>query len=368
MTVPAPPAPLVGRREALAALCARLRDDTSRALTLLGAGGIGKTRLALEAAQALRFDFEDGVAFVALAAIVDASLVPAAIARTLGITERAQQPLVETLREVLRPRHLLLILDNVEHVISVAALLAACPDLHILVTSRAPLMIRAEQQQLLEPLAEDEAVQLFIQQAHAAGASLEDGEDATAILGAICRRLDRLPLAIELIAVRARASTPRELLHQLDRSPLATDTGPRDGAPRHQSLRHAIQWSYALLDVVEQRVFRALGVFAGGCTLEAAQAVLGPELDVAPLVEALCRASLVQRQVVAEQTRLQQLETIRAFALEQLHAHAETAAAQERHAAFYAAFVMTAYDELLRPEAPRWGRGSPPSWPICARP
>ncbi len=354
---PTPTTTLVGRDEALQALRAELRDG-ARALTLTGVGGIGKTRLALAAAHALRFDFEDGVFWVELAALSDSALVASAIARAVGVKERARQPLDETLREHLGSRHTLLILDNFEHLIAstplVADLLAGCPGLSVLVTSRAPLQLRAERQLILEPLAETAAVQLFRERAHAVGAALNNDEASTALHAAICRRIDRLPLAIELIAVRAHSLTADELLRQLEQPLEALSHGPRDLSARHQSLRHAIQWSYDLLESEAQRAFRSLGAFAGGCTAEAAQAVLGPTLVALPLLEILHQASLVQSQVVAEQTRYVLLETIREFALEQLVRHDEATAVYVRHAAWFATFATEAYDELLRPAATRW--------------
>jgi tetratricopeptide (TPR) repeat protein len=166
--------------------------------------------------------------------------------------------------------------------------------------------------------------------------------------------MDRLPLAIELIAVRARTLSPIELLRQLDRPLQALVRGPRDVPARHQTLRNAIQWSYDLLDCEEQRVFVSLGVFAGGWSAEAAQAVLGESISVLPVLEALHEASLVQQQLVADEARFLMLETIREFALEQLKTRGEAEAAERRHAEYFARFSMAAYEELLRPEAPRW--------------
>lgn len=356
--VPLPPTQLVGRSEDLRAICEHLRDSQTRAVTITGAGGIGKTRLALEAAHALRYDFEDGVYFVELAALSDASLAAPAIALALGVRERAGRRANEALRDHLRAKHLLLALDNFEQIVKaaplVSELLAACPALTVLVTSRAPLSIRAERQFILDPLAEADAVQLFFQRAHAAGAGLAADEADAAIYSAICRRLDRLPLAIELIAVRARALSPPELLRQLEQPLQALAHGLRDVSERHRSLRHAIQWSYDLLDFEEQRVFRCLGAFAGGCSAEAAQAVFGESLAVLPVLEMLNQASLLQRQVVADQTRFFLLETIREFALEQLALWDEAATVQQRHAEYFSRFAMSAYRELLRAEAPRW--------------
>jgi DNA-binding SARP family transcriptional activator len=267
--VPVPPTPLVGRAPDRQAMCARLQDPHVRALTVTGTGGIGKTRLAIEAAHSLRYDFDDGVYFVELAPLNDAALVIDAIAQLLDVKERPGQSLSETLRAHLRSKHTLLVLDNFEHVGAaaplVAELLAACPALKVLVTSREPLAIRAEWQYALEPLAHADAIQLFVQRAQAAGAApgvAADG-DNTLIYADICLRLEGLPLAIELIAARARILPPTELLRQLDQPLKALVHGPRDAPKRHQTLRNAIQWSYDLLNAEEQRVFTHLGVFAG---------------------------------------------------------------------------------------------------------
>jgi len=326
--VPMPPTPLVSRTDELQTICARLRDPKVRAVTITGTGGIGKTRLALEVASMLCYDFEDGVYFVELATLNDAALVADAIALTLGVKQRSGRRIGATLRDHVRAKHLLLILDNFEHVVTaaplVSELLAACPGLTVLVTSRAPLTIRAEQQVTLEPLANVDAVQLFIQRAQAAGAVLAADEANTAVYSAICDRLDRLPLAIELIAVRARSLAPLELLRQLERPLQALVHGPRDVPARHQALRNAIQWSYDLLDPEEQWVFMSLAIFAGGCTATAAQAVLGESIAVLPVLERLHQASLLQQQTVDGETRFLMLETIREFALEQLETQEES--------------------------------------------
>jgi predicted ATPase/DNA-binding SARP family transcriptional activator len=326
--VPMPPTPLVSRSDELRAICARLRDLNVHCVTITGTGGIGKTRLAIEAAYALRYDFEDGVYFVELAALNDATLVADAIAQALGVKKRSARSIAATLRDHVRAKHLLLVLDNFEHVVAaaplVAELLAACRGLTVLTTSRAALNIRAEQQVTLEPLADADAVQLFIQRAQAAGAVLLSDEAHIAVYSAICQRLDRLPLAIELIAVRARTLAPLELLRQLERPLQALVHGPRDVPARHQALRNAIQWSYDLLDPEEQCVFLSLGVFAGGCTAEAAQAVLGESIAALPVLERLHQASLLQQQTVDDETRFLMLETIREFALEQLETQEES--------------------------------------------
>lgn len=356
--VPAPPTPMVNRVAEVQTICTHLRDRRIRAVTITGIGGIGKTRLALEAAHALHNDFRDGVYFVGLAALKDAALVADGIAQVLGVKERPGQRVSTTLSEHIGSKHLLLVLDNFEHVVTAAPLvsdlLAACPALRVLVTSRAALNIRAEHQLRLEPLTDADAVQLFVQRAQAAGAILTTNEASITVYSAICQRLDRLPLAIELIAVRARTLAPLDLLRLLDRPLHALVRGPRDVPARHQTLRTAIRWSYDLLDAEEQHVFMSLGVFAGGFDVEAAQAVLGESIPVLPVLETLHEASLLQQQIVADQTRFLMLETIREFALEQLMTHGNAAATHDRHMQYYARFAIAADGELLRAEAPRW--------------
>lgn len=357
--VPLPPTPLVGRAPDLQAICARLQEPQVRALTITGTGGIGKTRLAIEVAVSLRYDFEDGVYFVELAPLNDAALVVDTIAQLLEVKERPGQSLGQTLRAHLRSKHLLLVLDNFEHVGAaaplVAELLAVCPALKILVTSREPLSIRAEWQFGLEPLPTADAVQLFLQRARAAGVDLAaNGPDLPVYTG-ICRRLDGLPLAIELIAARTRSLPPAELLRQLDRPLDILAPGPADAPERHQALRNAIGWSYDLLDPQEQRVFVHLGLFAGGCTAEAAQVVLDVSEPVLPVLEALHQASLLRRPAAGGEVRFLMLETIREFALEKLQAlGVEVDQARSRHAEYFARLSMAAYTELLGPQGKRW--------------
>lgn len=356
--VPAPPTHFIGRLQETQAVCARLQDPHVRALTLTGTGGIGKTRLALEVAHQLRFDFEDGVHFVDLAPLTDAALVVDAVAHVLNVPEQLGQDRAAALRAYLQPKHLLLVIDNFEHVLPaaplVADLLAACPALKVLVTSREPLNLRAEQQVALEPLGDVEAVQLFVERAQAVSAQFATTEDHAATYSEICRRLDGLPLAIELIAARARTLAPIEMLRQLDRPLQALTHGPSDAPPRHQTLRSAIQWSYELLNPEEQRVFRQLSVFAGGCTIEAAQAVIGESTSVWPTLEALNQASLLQQRGSAGETRFVMLETLREFAAEQLSEQGEADVAQERHARYFARFAESVEPELYSPDRAIW--------------
>jgi predicted ATPase/DNA-binding SARP family transcriptional activator/Tfp pilus assembly protein PilF len=356
--VPAPPTHFIGRLQATQAVCTRLQDPHVRALTVTGTGGIGKTRLALEVAQRLRFDFEDGVTFVDLAPLTDAVQVADAVAHALGVPEQLGQIRAEALRAHLQAQHLLLVIDNFEHVMSaallVADLLAACPALKVLVTSREPLNLRAEQQVALEPLADAEAVQLFVERAQAVSVQFATTEDHAAIYSEICRRLDGLPLAIELIAARARTLDPTEMLRQLDRPLQALTHGPSDAPPRHQTLRNALRWSYDLLNLAEQRVFRQISVFAGGCTVEAAQAVHDEQTAALPILEALSQASLLQPQVSADETRFVMLETLREFAAEQLAEQGGAAAARERHARYFAHFAESVESEVYGPARAIW--------------
>ena len=241
--------------------------------------------LAIEAAHSLRYDFEDGVYFVELAALNDTALVADAIARQLGVQERPRQPIGETLREHLRAKQLLLVLDNFEHVVSaaplVSGLLAACPALVVLVTSRAPLGIRDEQQFALEPLSDGDAVRLFVQRAQAVGAGLAADDAGAGVYAAICRQLDRLPLAIELAAARSKLFGRPTLLALLSARLELLTGGARDVPARQQTIRATLDWSYRLLAPAEQPLFARLAVFVGGCSMQAAEAVCGADSGAA---------------------------------------------------------------------------------------
>jgi predicted ATPase/DNA-binding SARP family transcriptional activator len=372
--LPAPTTPLVGREGEVETLCEQLLGGGStpraRLLTLTGAPGIGKTRLALEVAQRLRFDWQDGVHWIELAPIADPEQVPVALAQLLDIKAQARQTQVEAVVECLRAAHCLLVFDNFEQVLDAASFLAVllrrCPSLSLLVTSRTALHLHAESQVALEPLAlprEDltpeaaarsEAVQLFQSRARAVRADFDLTRDNVAAVAAICRRLDGLPLAIELIATRLKTLTVQEILQQWESRLSAVATGPRDMPSRHRTLRQAIQWSYDRLNPGEQRVFTHLGVFSGGFTVEAAQAVVGDAMPVLPLLEALHDASLLYVQSSATTSRFSLLETIGEFALERLATAAVIPDARERHTEYFAQMADEAYDELLGPDHPLW--------------
>ncbi|HMA33429.1 MAG TPA: tetratricopeptide repeat protein, partial [Chloroflexia bacterium] len=382
---------LVGREREEVAAQQALRAPGGRLLTLTGPAGAGKTRLALQIAAAALADFPQGAWFVALGPLQDPALVPAAIAGTLEVKESGGAALATTLGAYLRTRQLLLILDNFEHLAGaiplVGDLLAAAPGLRLLVTSRAPLHLAGEITLPVPPLglpdlaqvpdvaalAQYEAVALFL--ARAAEVQPEfrlTAENASAV-AEICVRLDGLPLAIELAAVRVRQLPPAALLARLLGStghaslPFLTSGAPHLPA-RQQTLRGAISWSYQLLAPPAQHLFAALAVFPGGCSLEAASTVAGPEgrrpptvdsaaLDVAlvPELAALCESSLLRQEPTPDGTmRYRMLETIQEYAAEQLDESGQRAALWARQAAYYLALAETAAPELAGPAQDTW--------------
>jgi predicted ATPase/transcriptional regulator with XRE-family HTH domain len=364
---PAPRSPLVGREREAAALLERLLHDDVSLLTLTGPPGVGKTRLALQVAANASGLFAAGACFVALAPLSDSSLVAAAIAQTLGVKETRALSLADSLVSYLRSKHILLLLDNFEHVIGAAPLiselLAAAPRLKVLVTSRAGLRISAEHEFPLAPLGlpdiaaaspdeqrEAAAVRLFVQRAQALNPALAlDAADIAAV-AEICRRLDGLPLAIELAAARSRLFTPQALLARLTSRLRLLTGGMRDLPERQQTLQNAIAWSYDLLAPPEQALFRQLSVFAGGCTLEAAEAITTlnvqtacPEpaegferSNVLDALTALVDHNLIWQEAGPEgEVRLGMFETIREYAHERLAEHGELAALRRRHAEYF---------------------------------
>ena len=361
--LPRQPTSFLGREREIGDVVALLRRDDIQLLTLTGPGGMGKTRLALQAASELADDFPDGVFFVPLAPLMDPALVPSAIASALGIREEGGRPLADRLKDFLATKQLLLVLDNVEHLVKavpgVGDLLAVSPQLKVLATSRVPLRLRAEREYPVSPLglpqrhppfspeelSQYEAVRLFIDRAQAVKPDFAVTNENAPAVAEICWRLDGLPLAIELAAVRVRMLSPEAMLARLEkRLPLLTG-GARDAPTRQRTLRDAITWSHDLLAPDEQMLFRRLAVFVGGFTLDGAEAVgnHGGGLDVFAGVERLCEQSLLrQEDGPGGDPRFVMLETVREFGLEQLEASGEAEAAHEAHAAHSLALAAAA--------------------------
>jgi predicted ATPase len=328
--LPAQLEPLIGRKRELGDLVRLLREGV-RVVTITGPGGMGKTRLALAAAAELVESFERGATLVELAAIRDPELVLPAVAEAIGVEGDLATQLGDEQR--------LLVLDNLEQVIEAAPrfaeLLAVCPGLAVLATSREPLRIAGEREFPLRPLPEAPAVELFRRRAEAVVPDFDAGYDE---LAQICRRLDSLPLAIELAAPRVKLLSAEELLSRLDRRLPILTAGRRDLPERQQTLRATIEWSYELLEPREQELFARLGVFSGGWTMDAAEAVCGADLDT---LGSLLDQSLVRR----DGERFAMLETIREYAAERLEAPGEAEPIRRRHAEYVAALAETVESE-----------------------
>jgi predicted ATPase len=313
--------PLLGRENELDEITAQIRSGV-RLLTLTGAGGSGKTRLALQAAAELAEDFVDGVFFIGLAPLRDVSLVPGAIADALGL------PPDDDLRSHLDVKRLLIVLDNAEHLEGVEEMVAELllSKVVMIVTSRAPLHLSAERELVVEPLAVEAASELFAMRAAATGQAIVPGSDVRAL----CIRLDNLPLAVELAAARTKLLSPQALLQRLDRALPFLTGGARDAPERQRTLTATIEWSHQLLEADERVAFRQLAVFRGGFGLEAAEAVTTADLDA---VASLVDQSLLKR----VDDRFLMLETIREFAAERLREADEEEEVSLRHARFYLA-------------------------------
>jgi predicted ATPase/DNA-binding CsgD family transcriptional regulator len=350
--LPISPTPLLGREHEIAALQQMLQREDVRLVTLVGPAGVGKTRLGLRAVICVRDTFADGLAFVPLAPISDPHLVLPAIAQHLNCP-----PTAEALTDYLADKHILVLLDNFEQIIiaapSLAELLAACPDLKLLVTSRESLRVRGEYEFPVSPLSQSVAVTLFTQRAQAIQPDFMLSNDNAAAVAEICLRLDGLPLAIELAAARIKLFSPSALLIRLEHRLQVLSGSLRDLPVRQQTMRSAIEWSYNLLAAGEQRLFRRLGAFANGCTLEAARYVAPMEVEAGA-------GSLVDKNLLRQVTqpnrepRLLMLETIREYALEQLVASGEVDAIQHAHAEYYRGLVEYAEPQLIGTEVSTW--------------
>jgi len=371
--LPTPLTPLIGREDEIAAVRQVLSHLDTRLLTLTGPPGIGKTRLSIQVASELCTNFEDGIYFVPLAPLTSPDLVPRALTQILGIKETE-------LINYIQAKPMLLVLDNFEHLLAAAPILVevlqACPRLKILATSRSPLNVSGEHQYPVSPLslpdpdrhlsvetlAEYPSIALFVSRAQAVNPHFALTEANAFAVTEICSKLDGLPLAIELAAAHCKLLKPQELLARLHHRLSLLSGGPTDLPPRQRTLRAAIQWSYDLLVEWEQIVFSRLGVFLGGCTLDAAEAIAAQvdhnpagNRDVFNALSALVDKSLVQKNEQNErQTRFTMLETIREFALEKLEQSGEIEAIRKRHTDFFLKLAEASEPALRGPQQQEW--------------
>jgi predicted ATPase len=373
--LPTQPTPFIGRASQIAALKELILNPDVHLITLIGPGGTGKTRIGLQVAQETLSRFPHGVFFVPLADDTNSEQFISRVAQQLEVREGGR-PLLENIKDYLRDKHLLLVLDNFEQLISaapiVAELLASAPQLKVITSSRIALELQSEHEypvppldlpqtendSVLENLRENESVLLFVGRAQAVHPNFALTKDNASAVAEICRRLDGLPLALELAAARIKLLPPQAILSRLDDSLKLLTGGARDLPFRHQTLRNTLQWSYGLLNEEEKILYARLGVFVGGFTLEAAEAVCNAEkkFDILEVITSLVNNSLLrQEETTDSEPRFSMLETIHAYALERLEASAEIDSLHARHAQYYGSIILNQISlEMYSPKSPHW--------------
>ena len=384
--LPAPATPLIGRSSEVSLGCQLMEREGVRLVTLTGPGGIGKSRLAVRIASDLRHRFSDGVHWVSLESLHDAELVIPTIAQSFGLKDQGDRPILDRLKEHLHNQALLLLLDNFEQVVAaasqIAELLSLCPSLKILITSRTLLRIRGEYEVPIPPLSLPSlpetapsdpdpqapssfrttelsryaAVAMFVERASAVKPDFRLTDENLIAVAMICQRLDGLPLAIELAAARIKLLPPQAMLARLAQAMDWLTSGSRDMPRRQRTLRYTFQCSYDLLDPDEQLLFRRLGVFVGGCTLEAVLSIMpGNQVPLLDLLASLIDNNLLRQVEQADgEPRLYMLETLREYALEQLTHHSELEAVQQRHGDTFVTLVEQAERHLTGADQTTW--------------